>query len=74
MKSVVFTMTDGTTQTAPVANNTWKSPLEAAKVSFWLAGRSQSIDLMPRSSIPEGSYVSPEGVVIIGGPIDGFGE
>ena len=61
--TVTFAMTDGSTQTAKVVDNTWNSPAEAASATFSLQGRSVSIELMPRSSLPKGTTISDDGVV-----------
>jgi hypothetical protein len=61
--TVTFRMTDGSTQTAKVVDNTWNSPAEAASATFVLQGDSVNIELMPRSSLPKGTTISDDGVV-----------
>lgn len=61
VKSVTYTMTDGTSQTQQVVNNIWRSPLEASKASFLLHGSEQIVDLMPASSKPADATVSADG-------------
>jgi hypothetical protein len=63
VKTVTFTMSDGSTATGQVIDNVWKSPGEAAKVTFSLDGHTQQIELMPRSSLPSGATIGADGVV-----------
>lgn len=65
VQTVTFTMTDGSQRSASVVDNLWKSPPEAAKVSFVVAGQSQEIDLMPRSTLPAGASISKDGLVTV---------
>lgn len=71
VKTVMFTMTDGTVDTVPVRGNLWRSPAEAARASFVVDGVPQDIELMPRSSLPRGASVSPTGVVTLTSPAAG---
>jgi hypothetical protein len=57
VKAVVFTMTDGTTDTQDVSGNLWRSPAEASRLSYVLDGREFDVALMPHSSIPEGVVI-----------------
>lgn len=72
VKSVSFTMSDGSQKTQRVVDNLWKSPVEAASVEFVLRGQPRQIDLLPRSSLPEDARVSSDGVVTRGTPPEGF--
>lgn len=71
VKSVTYTMTDGTTQRQDVTGNFWRSPEEAAKVTYVVDGQTQNQDLMPLSSLPKGTTISPTGVVSNGTPLGG---
>jgi hypothetical protein len=57
--AVTLTMTDGTTRVAPVKNNVWTAPDDAATAAYSLTGRVIKIDLMPRSSMPPGDTTDP---------------
>ncbi len=72
VQTVTYTMTDGTTQMSPVANNVAHSPVEAAKVAFTLGERTVQLDLMPRSSLPKGATLTEDGMVT-GGSTPGYG-
>lgn len=65
--SVKYEMTDGTVRSGQVSENVWKAPIEARRVSFSLRGKTETIDLMPPSSLPDGAVVGDDGVVSIGG-------
>lgn len=67
VESVTFTMTDGTSRVTRVTDNTWKSPVEAAKASYSIDGRVFEVDLMPRSSLPAGATIDPTTGVVSGG-------
>lgn len=71
VKSVSFTMTDGTTQEQDVTDNYWRSPSEATKVTYVVDGQTTSLELMPLSSLPKGASISPSGVVSNGSPLVG---
>lgn len=71
VQTVTFTLTDGTTQTSQVEGNVWRSPPEAAKVTFMLGDRVEEIELMPRSSLPEGATITDSGVVTSASPGQG---
>lgn len=73
VKSVMFTMVDGSTQAQDVVDNIWQSPVEAETATFDLEGETQKVDLMPRSSMPKSATVSPDGVVMGGDAPPGFG-
>ncbi len=65
---MTFTTTDGSTQTTPVTENVWKSPVEVAKASFSIDGRLFEVELVPRSSLPAGATIEPTGIVSGGTP------
>ncbi|HEX8105799.1 MAG TPA: hypothetical protein VF533_24500 [Solirubrobacteraceae bacterium] len=68
VKVVTFEMTDGSVVTRGVVDNVWRSPVEAEKVTFIASGRVHSVELMPRSSIPPGVTIGPDGVASGGTP------
>lgn len=62
--TVTYTLTDGTTQQQDVVDNMWRSPEEAARVTYTIDGRVESIALMPMSSLPANARLSESGVVV----------
>jgi hypothetical protein len=50
--SVTFTLADGSTVAGAVDENTWRSPDDALRVSYSVAGREQQAELMARSAAP----------------------
>lgn len=66
VKTVSYTMTDGSTQTETVTDNTWHSPTEAAQVTYVLDGTPHVEALMPLSALPKGSTIAPTGLVTSG--------
>jgi len=63
---VSFKMTDGTVVRGAVTNNMWSAPAEAASANIVMAGHTTVVDLMPRSRLPKGATVQPDGTVSIG--------
>jgi hypothetical protein len=61
--SVTFTLADGSTVVGAVDGNTWRSPDDAVRVSYSVAGREQQAELMARSSVPSGVAVGADGLV-----------
>lgn len=66
VKSVTFTLADGTQVDQNITENYWRAPAEAAKVSYVVDGQPQGVALMPLSSLPKGAQISPSGVVSAG--------
>jgi hypothetical protein len=66
--TVTLTMTDGSSRAATVADNTWRAPDDASQATFSLNGEQKIVRLMPRSSLPEGAKLSPDGLVTVGTP------
>jgi hypothetical protein len=63
VKTVTYTLTDGSTEQQEVVDNTWRSPAEAERVTYVLDGQVESIALMPLSSLPKNARLSESGVV-----------
>ena len=61
--SVTFALTNGAQENQRVTDNFWRSPAEAVTVSYTLHGQTESVELMPMSSLPEGAHISASGVV-----------
>lgn len=68
VKSVTFTMTDGSTVTGEVVDNLWRSPLDARTATYSVDGVTKQVDLMPHSSLPKGATLHPSGVAEGGAP------
>jgi hypothetical protein len=71
VKTVTYTLSDGSTQLGTVTGNAWHSPVEAAKVTYAIEGGRRSFELMPRSSLPKGATISESGMVSAGPLADG---
>ncbi|HEX6023055.1 MAG TPA: hypothetical protein VFZ00_13730 [Solirubrobacter sp.] len=63
VQTVTFTMSNGSTIADRVVDNVWKSPVEATAVSFTIDGAEQQVQLMARSSLPEGAAIGADGIV-----------
>jgi hypothetical protein len=65
VQTVTFTLTDGSATSIPVVDNVWKSPVEATKAVFTVPGTGvREVDLMPRSSMPKGTEITDDGIVV----------
>jgi hypothetical protein len=62
VRTVTFEMTDGAPRTQAVSGNTFVAPAEARRVVYELAGRTESVDLMPASRLPDGVSIGADGV------------
>jgi hypothetical protein len=67
VRTVDFSLTDGTIVSSAVENNLYWAPSEAESVTYKVGEALQRVDLMPMSSVPPGSVVSPDGSVTIRG-------
>lgn len=63
VKSVTVALTDGTKRDLAVEDNVFVSPVDASRVTYELRGNTESIELMPASSVPSGATIDAAGVV-----------
>ncbi len=68
VNTVTLTMTDGSSRSETVVDNTWHAPDDASRATFSLNGDELIVHLMPRSSLPAGAKLSPDGLVTVGTP------